>query len=137
LISKQDLTFSHLLVYFVSRVNIDISPVPVIYGKWLNMPAVVRNWAAGLIQMCQPKDLHIMDGSDEEDALVIHLNPSFITNYKHYHFWLETLASKIPFVCNLGSKSFKILISIWTIEWISTFWKLNPGTDHGRSVPKI
>jgi len=52
------------------RVQIETCPVPVSYGNWLAMPETVRNWATGLIQMCQPKDLHIMDGSDEEDVMV-------------------------------------------------------------------
>lgn len=56
-------------MYFF-RVNIEACPVPVSYGSWKSMPPIVRNWAVGMIQMCQPKDLHIMDGSDEEDNLV-------------------------------------------------------------------
>lgn len=51
-------------------VNIEACPVPVSYGSWKSMPPIVRNWAVGMIQMCQPKDLHIMDGSDEEDNLL-------------------------------------------------------------------
>jgi hypothetical protein len=34
------------------------------------MPEVVRVWAKGFIEMCQPDDLHIMDGSEEEDRKV-------------------------------------------------------------------
>jgi hypothetical protein len=48
----------------------DVCPVKLSYGEWMWMPEVVRVWAKGFIEMCQPDDLHIMDGSEEEDRKV-------------------------------------------------------------------
>lgn len=36
----------------------------------MQMPEVVRKWAKELIEMCQPDNLHVMDGSEEEDREV-------------------------------------------------------------------
>jgi hypothetical protein len=45
-------------------------PVKIVHGEWTWMPEVVREWAAPLIEMCQPDGLHIMDGTEEEDRVV-------------------------------------------------------------------
>lgn len=43
------------------------APCKVIHGDWLDLPAIVRQWARGKIEMCKPDALYIMDGSIEED----------------------------------------------------------------------
>ncbi len=47
------------------------APVPVVRGEWEKLPEVVQAWVRFKIALCQPAALHIMDGSDEEDAMVI------------------------------------------------------------------
>jgi len=48
----------------------DTCPVKISYGDWMWMPEIVRVWAKGYIEMCQPDALHIMDGSEEEDRML-------------------------------------------------------------------
>jgi phosphoenolpyruvate carboxykinase (GTP) len=43
-------------------------PVPVVHGDWQSLPEIVRKWTATQIRLCHPDGLHIMDGSEEEDA---------------------------------------------------------------------
>lgn len=45
----------------------EVAPVRVINGNWHSLPATVRAWARNQIDLCQPDNLHIMDGSPEED----------------------------------------------------------------------
>ena len=47
------------------------APVPVVRGEWDNLPEVIQSWVRFKIALCQPDALHIMDGSEEEDAMVI------------------------------------------------------------------
>jgi len=42
-------------------------PCPVVHGDWARLPPTIKSWARSKIEMCQPEDLHIMDGSLEED----------------------------------------------------------------------
>lgn len=46
------------------------SPLPVIHGNWMSLPPTVRSWAQNQIKMCQPDNLHIMDGSISEDQML-------------------------------------------------------------------
>jgi len=41
--------------------------VAIIHGDWLALPSSVRTWTQQQIEMCQPDNLHIMDGSLAED----------------------------------------------------------------------
>lgn len=43
------------------------SPVPIVNGDWMELPSSVRFWAQDQIKLCQPDNLHIMDGSISED----------------------------------------------------------------------
>ena len=44
-------------------------PCPVVHGDWARLPPTIKSWARSKIEMCQPEDLHIMDGSLEEDQV--------------------------------------------------------------------
>ena len=52
------------------RVDGTVAPCKVIHGDWMNLPADLRVWVKAKIEMCKPKDLHIMDGSVEEDQAI-------------------------------------------------------------------
>jgi phosphoenolpyruvate carboxykinase (GTP) len=41
---------------------------PILHGDWLALPNSVRRWVRAQVEMCQPKDVHLMDGSEAEDA---------------------------------------------------------------------
>ena len=41
---------------------------PVVQGDWLSLPQGVRRWARAQVELCTPRDIHIVDGSIEEDA---------------------------------------------------------------------
>lgn len=43
------------------------TPVPVIHGDWMDLPSSIRIWAERQINLCCPDNLHIMDGTIEED----------------------------------------------------------------------
>jgi hypothetical protein len=94
--------------------NIETSPVKVVFGDWMSMPAVVRVWLKEQIEMCQPDGLHIMDGSEEEDKTVIIIVYLFLTcipiliNIKFKPFFNLQIKK---FACNLYSFIKKSLIS--------------------------
>jgi len=48
-------------------VKIEAPALPVIHGDWMALPSSVRTWTLEQIELCQPENLHIMDGSLAED----------------------------------------------------------------------
>ena len=65
--------FDQIKMYYPccsSATDIETSPVKIVHGDWMSMPAVVRTWLKVQLEMCQPDGLWIMDGSEEEDKTV-------------------------------------------------------------------
>jgi len=46
----------------------DSCPVPVVSGDWWDMPSAARTWVLQQVELCKPKNVHVMTGSLEEDA---------------------------------------------------------------------
>ena len=53
---------------------------PVVHGDWLSLPHGVRRWARAQVELCTPRDIHIVDGSVEEDSDLKKQVRSFSTN---------------------------------------------------------
>jgi phosphoenolpyruvate carboxykinase (GTP) len=54
----------------LSTAAVESPSCPIVHGDWLSLPNSVRRWARAQIELCSPRDVHIMDGSLEEDAML-------------------------------------------------------------------
>ena len=68
---------------------------PVIYGNFEDLPVKVQDFVADKIHLCQPDNLHVCDGSKEEnEGLIKELMDAGIATPLHKHEWQLSTTSQ-------------------------------------------
>lgn len=57
----------------LSRQNGVASLPNILYGKWNKLPNKVQNYVEENIKLCKPSTVHICDGSDKENELLLYI----------------------------------------------------------------
>ena len=53
----------YIFIIKISRMSLSVE---LSSGDWTSLPAGVLQWVEECVALCQPRDVHIMDGSDQE-----------------------------------------------------------------------